>query len=365
MADPRLFTPFALRGLTLPNRVVVSPMCQYSAEGGSANDWHLMHYGHLSLGGFGLLIFEASAVEPRGRITHVCLGLFSDDNERALARVIAACRRYGNTPLGAQLAHAGVKASHRTKWDGAGYLRPDEDPWTTVAPSPVPITDGAPAPVALNRDDIRATVAHFVAATRRAERLGFDMIEIHGAHGYLVHEFLSPIYNRRDDEYGGSRGNRMRFALELFAAVRAAWPADKPLGMRISATDHVEGGWDVADSVVLARELKALGCDYIDASSGGISAKQKITLGRGYQVPYAARIRGEVGMPTMAVGMINDPAQAEDIVASGQADLVAIARGVLYDPRWPWHAAEALGGRAAYPIQYERCRPDMWPEAFA
>lgn len=366
----QLFSPFSMRGLTLPNRVTVSPMCQYSAEDGSATDWHLMHLGNLSVSGFGLVITEAAGVEARGRITPDCLGLYSDANEHALARVVGFCKQHGNAALGIQLAHAGRKASCETPWksrDGSIHqaLTESAGGWPIVAPSAVALGDGHAVPEALDEAGMADVVQAFVQATRRADRLGFDLVEIHAAHGYLLHSFVSPISNERDDTYGGSRENRMRFPLEVFAAVRAAWPDDKPLGIRISASDHIEGGWSLDDSVVYAAALKVLGCDYVDVSSAGVAPdRQKVTVGPGYQVPFAARIRSDAQVPTMAVGMITRPDQAEAIVAEGQADLVALARGALYDPRWVWRAAEALGAEAAYPVQHERSRPALWPEAF-
>jgi NADPH2 dehydrogenase len=371
----KLFSPITLRGLALDNRVVVSPMCQYSAEDGSATDWHLMHLGQLAISGPGLLIVEASGVEARGRITHGCLGLYSDDNERALDRVLRFCRQHGKAKLGIQLAHAGRKASAQRPWEGRGPLTAAEGAWEAVAPSPLSGSSAGsgattvqsrawPTPRMLDRAEMDKVRDAFVQATVRSERLGFDLIELHMAHGYLMHAFLSPISNQRNDDYGGSIENRMRFPIEVFDAVRAAWPKDKPLGVRISASDWVEGGWDVADSVVFAKAMQARGCDYICASSGGVSEKQQLQLGPGYQVPFAERIRRESGMTTMAVGMILEPDYAEAVVADGKADMVALARGLLYDPRWAWHAAEALGAEAAYPLQYDRSRPAKWPEAF-
>jgi 2,4-dienoyl-CoA reductase-like NADH-dependent reductase (Old Yellow Enzyme family) len=362
----QLFSPLMMRGLTLSNRVTVSPMCQYSAEDGSANDWHLMHLGNLSVSGFGLVITEAAGVEARGRITPNCLGLYSDDNERALARVVGFCKQHGNAAIGIQLAHAGRKASCHVPWNGRGLVAEEAGGWPIVAPSAMALDDGHPVPKALDEAGMAEVVQAFVQATRRADRLGFDLVEVHGAHGYLLHSFVSPISNQRDDTYGGSRENRMRFPLEVFAAVRAAWPDDKPLGIRISASDHIEGGWSIDDSVVYASALKALGCDYVDVSSAGVAPdRQKLAVGPGYQIPFSARIRKEAQIPTMAVGMITQPLQAEAIIAEGKADLVALARGVLYDPRWVWHASLALGAEAAYPVQYERSRPALWPEAFA
>ena len=371
----KLFSPITLRGLTLDNRVIVSPMCQYSADEGSATDWHLMHLGQLAISGPGLLIIEATGVEARGRITHGCLGLYSDANEAALARVIAFCRTHGKAKIGIQLAHAGRKASAQRPWEGRGPLTAAEGAWETIAPSPLSGSSAGsgattvqsrkwPLPRMLDRAGMDTVRDAFVATARRSDRLGIDLIELHMAHGYLMHAFLSPLSNQRNDDYGGSRANRMRFPLEVFDAVRAAWPKEKPLGVRISASDWVEGGWDIADSVAVAAELKKRGCDYICASSGGVSEQQKLTLGPGYQVPFAERIRRETGIATMAVGMILEPDYAESVVAGGKADMVALARGLLYDPRWAWHAAEALGADAAYPLQYARSQPAKWPEAF-
>ncbi len=359
-----LFTPFSLRETTLSNRIVVSPMCQYSAQEGSASDWHLMHLGQFCVSGPGLVMVEATAVEPRGRISYGDLGLYSDDNEAALRRIVTFYREYGHSRLGIQLAHAGRKASDHLPWEPPGPLAPEEGAWTAVGPSPVSYGEGWPPPQALDPGGLEIIKEAFVQATRRAARLGFDLLELHAAHGYLLHEFLSSLSNHRRDSYGGSRENRRRFPLEVFEAMRAVWPAAKPLGVRISATDYAEGGWNIEDAVEFAAELQKRGCDYIDVSGGGLVPHQKITLGPGYQVPFAARIRQEVGIATMAVGMINQPRQAEAIIAGGQADLVALARGMLYDPRWAWHAAEALGAELEYPRQYRRAHPARWPQAF-
>jgi 2,4-dienoyl-CoA reductase-like NADH-dependent reductase (Old Yellow Enzyme family) len=353
----RLFSEFRLRDLTLANRVVVSPMCQYSAVEGSASDWHLIHLGHLALGGAGLLCVEATAVEAVGRITPGCLGLYSDDNERALAGVVTAVRQHSPIKLGIQLAHAGRKGSSDVPWRGGALLPPEQGGWQPVAPSALAQRPDEPAPAALDQAGLARVRAAFVAAARRADRLDFDAIELHAAHGYLLHEFLSPIANQRADEYGGTRERRMRFPLEVFDAVRAAWPEHKPLGVRVSATDWVAGGWDIEDTVALARALKARGCDWIDCSSGGVSSQQQVATAPGYQVPFARRIRAETGIATMAVGLITDPRQADAIVANGDADLVALARAMLYDPRWAWHAAATLGASADAPPQYWRCAP--------
>jgi 2,4-dienoyl-CoA reductase-like NADH-dependent reductase (Old Yellow Enzyme family) len=352
-----LFTPIRFRGLELANRIMVSPMCQYSAIDGSATDWHLIHLGHLALGGAGLLCVEATAVEPAGRITPGCLGLYSDENEQALDRVVRAVRAQSPIAFAIQIGHAGRKGSSAVPWRGGQLISPDQGGWRPVAPSALPQLPDEGPPEALDQAGIERIKAAFVATTRRAVRLGFDALELHSAHGYLLHEFLSPLSNRRDDAYGGTLENRMRLPLEVFDAVRAAWPADRPLGVRVSATDWVEGGWEIEQCLEFVRALARRGCDWIDCSSGGVSPQQKIPLGPGYQVPFSKRIRAETGMKTIAVGLITDPQQAEAIVAGGEADLVALARAMLYDPRWAWHAAAALGATAHAPEQYWRCPP--------
>ena len=346
----QLFSPFQLGNLTLANRIVVSPMCQYSADDGSATDWHSMHLPSMAMSGAGLLVFEATAVERDGRITHGCAGLYSDANERALAPVIAACRRHGSAKLGIQLGHAGWKASAKRPWEGTALTEPlTVGAWQTKSASARPFGPGWHTPSAYTPDEIAELVKTFAAATRRADRLGFDLVEAHGAHGYLLHQFLSPISNKRTDAYGGSLENRMRMPLEVFGAMRAAWPAGKPLGIRISAVDWIEGGWSIDDSIALAKRLKDLGCSFIDVSSGGIDPAIKVPIGPGYQVPFAAQIKKAVGIPVMAVGMITSPEQAEAIIAEGQADLVALARAMLDDPRWGWHAAYRLGAEVPLP----------------
>ncbi|GMQ75769.1 MAG: NADH:flavin oxidoreductase/NADH oxidase [Gammaproteobacteria bacterium] len=353
----KLFTPIELRGLRLDNRIVVSPMCQYSADNGNAGDWHLMHLGQFSVSGAGLLMVEMTNVEARGRISPCCLGLYDDDNERALARVVAFCRRYGDIKIGVQLAHAGRKASTLPPWQGREPLLPGGNGWQTVSASAIASSDRSPPPTALTGDEIARLIDAFAAATRRAHRIGFDAIELHGAHGYLLHQFLSPLSNQREDDYGGSLDNRMRFPLAVFDAVRGAWPDDKPVGIRVSAIDWVAGGWSMEDTLAFGRELTKRGCDWIDVSSGGLVAGENITVGPGYQVPFAEQVRKHTGLTTMAVGMITEPRQAEAIISSGRADMVALARGMLYDPRWAWHAAAELGAEVAYPNQYQRCRP--------
>jgi NADPH2 dehydrogenase len=351
-----LFSPLALRNLELANRIVVSPMCQYSAVDGSANDWHLGHHAALAVSGAGLVFVEATHVSAAGRITPRCLGLYSDDNERALARVIRFYRERGGSPIAIQLAHAGRKASVEVPWLGGKPL-PAAEAWPTVGPSAIGFDDW-PAPRALDDAGLKQVKAEFVEATRRAARLGFDLLELHAAHGYLLSEFLSPLANLRSDGYGGSRDKRMRFPLEVVEAVRAVWPAERPLGVRISASEYADGGWTVDDAASFVGELQRLGCDVVDVSGGGVVAHQKIPLGPGYQVAFAAAIRRATGMTTMAVGMITEPHQADAIVASGQADLVALGRAFLRNPRWVWDAADALGGADAFcPPQYLRGRP--------
>jgi 2,4-dienoyl-CoA reductase-like NADH-dependent reductase (Old Yellow Enzyme family) len=343
----KLFTPVELGGVTLPNRVVVSPMCQYSSIDGSAQDWHRVHYGALALSGAGLLCFEATHVERDGRITQGCAGLYSDENEAALKPIVEWARGWmPHVKLGIQLGHAGRKASAQRPWKGGGALTQADAPdlpWTTFSASAVPYDTKWHTPVALDAVGLKRVKAAFVASVERSARLGLDVIELHGAHGYLLHQFLSPLSNRRSDEYGGTMEKRRRFPLEVFEACRKAWPRDRALGVRLSATDWVEGGLAVEDTIETARQLKALGCDFIDVSSGGNSPAQKIAIGPGYQVGLSARVRKEAGIKTWAVGIITEPQQAEDIVASGQADCTAHARSFLVDPRWAWNAAKALG----------------------
>jgi 2,4-dienoyl-CoA reductase-like NADH-dependent reductase (Old Yellow Enzyme family) len=363
MMTSQLFTPIALRGLTLPNRIVVAPMCQYSAIDGSATDWHILHLGSMAVAGPGLVMIEATGVEAAGRITPGCTGLYSGDNEAAMKRAIDACRAYGKAPVGIQLAHAGRKASCNVPWEGGLPLAADKGAWQTFGPSAIPFDAGWHTPKALDRAGMDRIKEAFVQAAKRSERLGLDLIEMHSAHGYLMHEFLSPFSNQRTDEYGGSLENRMRFPLEVAKALRAAWPAEKPFGVRLSASEWMEGGFSLDEAVIYSRALKALGCDYICVSSGGNAAKARIPFTANYQVPFAARIRREAGIATRAVGLIADPHQAEAILTEGEADMVALARGFLDDPHWVWHAAEALGAEATYPPQYLRSKPATWPGA--
>jgi 2,4-dienoyl-CoA reductase-like NADH-dependent reductase (Old Yellow Enzyme family) len=359
MNNTRLFQPISLRGLELPNRLVVGPMCVYSATDGCMGDWHLMHLGSIAIGGHGLVMIEATGVEPEGRISPRCPGLYSDENAEAMARVLAFCREHGNTTWGVQIAHAGRKASSQLPWIKHGALTEAEGAWQTYAPSAIPFDEDWPTPEALDDAGLKRVKGAFVQAAERAARIDMDLIEIHGAHGYLLHSFMSPISNHRDDEYGGSLENRLRFPLEVFDAVRAVWPENKPLGIRVSATDWREGGWDVESTVVLGQALKERGCDFMDVSSGGNSPKQEIAehLGPGYQTAFAEQVKRETGLPTIAVGLITEPAQAEHILRSGQADMICMARGVLFDPHWPWRAAIELGVEPTYPPQYRRAHP--------
>jgi 2,4-dienoyl-CoA reductase-like NADH-dependent reductase (Old Yellow Enzyme family) len=360
---PHLFSPLELGPVTLANRIAVSPMCQYSAEDGSATDWHLQHLMQLAISGAGLVALEATAVERIGRITHGCLGLYSDANEAALARVLTAARKVapGGTRFAIQLAHAGRKGSSQRPWEGGRPLA--EGAWQTVAPSAVPFADGGPAPAALDEAGMERTLAAFRQAAGRAVRLGFDAVELHSAHGYLLHSFVSPLSNRRTDAYGGSLESRLRFPLDVARAVRAAVPRSVALGARITGTDWADGGLGPEDAVVHAAALKAAGYDYVCVSGGGAVPKMTIPLGPGYQVPMAARVRAGTGIVTRAVGLIVEPAQADAIVASGRADWVALARAFLDNPRWVWHAAERLGASIAYPPQYARAARAQWPGA--
>ncbi|MBA3929983.1 MAG: oxidoreductase [Xanthomonas sp.] len=354
-----LFSPLALGPLSLSNRIVIAPMCQYSSEEGRATDLHAFHWPNLAQSGAGLVIIEATAVEPRGRISWADLGLWDDTTEAAFAKALAATRRYSRTPIGVQLAHAGRKASTHRPWDDHGaQVAPDAaHGWPTVSASSLPYSEGQHPPLALDQAGIDAVIAAFVDSARRAVRLGLDLVEIHAAHGYLLHQFLSPLSNQRDDAYGGSLENRMRLVLQVFDAIKAVVPDEMAVGIRISATDWVEGGWDLAQSIALAKALDARGCHFIDVSSGGLHPAQKIALAPGYQVPFAQAIKQEVAMPVIAVGLITEPQQANDILQQAQADAIAIARGILYDPRWPWHAAAALGAQIDIAPQYLRSAP--------
>jgi 2,4-dienoyl-CoA reductase-like NADH-dependent reductase (Old Yellow Enzyme family) len=351
----QLFSPLKLRDLTFRNRVFVSPMCQYSAEDGLPTDWHFVHLGSRAVGGAGLVMVEASGVSPQGRISPWDTGIWSDAHAHAFARITGFVRASG-AAAGIQLAHAGRKASTDAPWRGGKPLPPERGGWQPLGPSPLPFDQGHPVPKEMTARDIDRVVDDFAAAARRAIAAGFQVVEIHAAHGYLLHSFLSPLSNRRTDAYGGSLANRMRLPLRVAEAVRSAVPAGLPLFVRVSATDWAEGGWDLPQSIELAGKLKDAGVDLIDCSSGGNVPRARIPLESGYQVPFAEAIRREAGVATGAVGLITDPAQAEQIVATGQADAVLLARALLRDPYWPLHAAEALGVDVAWPDQYGRAK---------
>jgi len=361
LALPRLFSPIQLGGITLPNRIVVSPMCQYVADDGCMNDWHLIHLGHLAYSGAGLLMVEATHVTREGRITHGCSGIYNEHNEAELARVIQACRRLSKNPIGIQLAHAGRKGSSQVPWEGREWLRADQSPWQTVAPSPIPYGEGWHVPHELSVQEIRTQIEAFVAATLRSKRIGFDVVELHSAHGYLIHQFLSPLSNQRKDAYGRDRS---KFPLEVAAAVRESWPKDRGLGARISAHDWADGGLGPDDAVVYAKELKRMGFDYVCVSSASAALSQKLpSVVQGYQVPFAEKVKRAVDIKVRAVGMIVDPDYAEEVIATGKADMVALARAILDNPRWVWHAAERYGIKLDYPPSYARSRFDLWPGA--
>jgi 2,4-dienoyl-CoA reductase-like NADH-dependent reductase (Old Yellow Enzyme family) len=362
----QLFTPLQIGPLRIDNRIVIAPMCQYSAIDGSPTDWHLIHLGQLAVSGAGLMVLEATAVSPEGRITAGDLGLYSDANESELARLLASLRKWSPIKIAVQLAHAGRKASSQVPWAGGQQILPGQPGgWPTVSSSNLPHSPHEEAPVALDAVGMAKVRDDFALAATRAGRLGLDGIEIHAAHGYLLHQFMSPIANNRTDEYGGSLDNRMRFPLEVFDAVRAAFPADRPVWMRISATDWVPDGWDIEGTVAMSKALKARGCAAIHVSTGGVSPQQAIKLGPGYQVPYAQRVKAEVGLPTMAVGLITEPEQAEAILVNQEADAISLARAMLYDPRWPWRAAAALGAQVTAPPQYWRSQPREQKDLFS
>ena len=357
-AEPHLFSPIQIRNVRLANRIVVSPMCQYSCEDGFAQDWHLVHLGSRAMGGAGLIFCEATAVEARGRISPSDLGLWKDEHIEPLARVVRFLKQQGSVAA-IQLAHAGRKASTEAPWRGRRAVDPLHGGWEPVGPSAIAFDSASLQPVELNKAEIRNITQAFVDAAQRALKAGFDVIELHAAHGYLIHEFLSPLSNKRRDEYGGSFENRVRFAAEVIQAVRKVLPDGVPLFLRISATDWVKGGWDIEESVELARLVRTMGIDLIDCSSGGSSAEAVVPLHPGYQVPFAERIRRDAGILTGAVGLITDPHHADDILTSGSADLVFLAREFLREPYWPIKAAHSLGTAAPVPIQYARAFPNQ------
>ena len=365
MSQPYLFRPIEVGGLSLANRIVIAPMCQYSAVDGCMTDWHLIHLGHLALSGAALLIIEATAVVPEGRISWGDVGLWNDETEAAIGRTLDSIRRWSPIRVGIQLAHAGRKASTEIPWKGGKQIAPGApNGWQTEAPSPIAFAEGENAPAALDRTGLDRVRDGFAQAAKRAARLGIDAVQLHGAHGYLLHQFLSPLSNRRDDAYGGSLENRMRFPLEVFEAVRAAFPADRPVTMRVSGTDWVEGGWDVEQTIAFAQALEARGCAAINVSSGGLHPAQQIPVVPGYQVPFARAVKQAVTIPVVAVGLITEPEHAEAIIGNGDADMIAMARGMLYDPRWPWHAAAHFGAQVRVPNQYLRSQPREFKDLF-
>jgi len=358
-----LFSPIKLADLTVANRIVVAPMCQYSANDGVGSDWHITHLGMLANSGAGLLVLEATHVERHGRITHGCLGIYSDACEDALKRIVAHCKRVGTAKLGIQLAHAGRKASSQRPWEGGKALEPSQDPWPTIAPSALPFGPGWHTPRAMDEDDMARVRGAFVDGAKRAVRSGFDAIELHLAHGYLLHSFVSPLANKRNDDYGGSLTGRMRYPLEVAREVRAAVPRGIPLGARITGTEWIDGGLTGDDAVAFATALKEAGLDFVDVSSGNITPDSRWPTDPGFNVPLAEKVRRETGMAVRAVGMITNAKQAEEIIATGKADMVALARAFLDDPHWGWHAAQALGADVARPVQYARAAPALWPGA--
>jgi 2,4-dienoyl-CoA reductase-like NADH-dependent reductase (Old Yellow Enzyme family) len=361
----KLFTPIDLGQVRLANRIVIAPMCTYSATDGCANDWHVIHYGGLALSGAGLLTIEATAVAPEGRITYGDLGLWNDGCEAALAKTLESVRRWSDMPIAIQIAHAGRKASTDLPWLGGAQLPPHKvHGWQTVSSSNLPFEPGENAPQALDRDGLKRIREAFAGAAKRAVRLGLDGIQVHSAHGYLLHQFLSPLANQREDEYGGSLENRLRFPLEVFDAMRQVVPDRVSLSVRVSGTDWVDGGWDIDGTIAYAQALQAKGCTAIHVSSGGMSMAQKIPLGPNYQVPLARAVKQAVSIPVVTVGLITEAEQAEAIVGTGDADLVAVARAMLYDPRWPWHAAAALGAHVKAAPQYLRSAPHSAPDLF-
>ncbi|WP_343550829.1 NADH:flavin oxidoreductase/NADH oxidase [Pantoea sp.] len=352
-----LFSASKIGELELDNRIVIAPMCQYSAENGHASSWHQIHYGSLAMSGAGLLILEAVAVEPVGRISTGDLGLWDDETEAALHRLVSDIRTWSPIRLGMQLGHAGRKASCHKPWVGGHKLQKSDGGWQTVAPSALSFAEQEETPESLDEAGLERIKQAFVESAKRAVRLGIELIELHAAHGYLLHQFLSPLSNQREDQYGGSLENRLRFPLEVFAAVRAAIPSAIPVGVRLSATDWIDGGWDVEQSIVFSEQLELMGCDYLHVSSGGLSPQQNIVVEPGYQLQFARNIRQKVKIPVMGVGLITEPQQAENVLIQGDADLVALGRSVLYNPHWPWQAAAALDAKVQAPPQYLRSEP--------
>jgi 2,4-dienoyl-CoA reductase-like NADH-dependent reductase (Old Yellow Enzyme family) len=365
MANPTLFKPIRIHNLALPNRIIIAPMCQYSAENGCMNEWHLIHLGQLAISGAALLTIEATSVLPEARITYGDVGLYDDESEAAMRRVLDGVRRWSNIAIAIQLNHAGRKASTEVPWAGGGqFAASHEHGWQVEAPSAIPFDDGYQTPAALDKGGLKRVREAFVGAAKRAARLGIDAVQLHAAHGYLLHQFLSPLSNQRIDAYGGSLENRMRFPLEVFDAVRATFPAIKPVTVRVSATDWIDGGLDIDQIIPFVQALEARGCNAIHVSSGGLHPAQKIPVGPSYQVPLARAMKSAIKIPVVAVGLITEPKQAEAIVATGDADMIALARTILYDPRWPWHAAAELGAKVRAPKQYQRSQPSQFKHLF-
>lgn len=365
MSSPALFQPIRVSHLPLENRIVIAPMCQYSAQDGCMGDWHLIHLGQLALSGAGLLTIEATAVSPDGRISYADVGLYNEETERAMGSTLQAIRKVSEMPIGVQLSHAGRKASSEVPWLGGGQFEPRHQlGWQSYAPSPIPFFKGKRPPVELDRHGLVQIRDSFAATAVRAGRIGIDLVQLHAAHGYLLHQFLSPLSNHRDDEYGGSLENRMRFPLEVLDAVRDAFPSGRPVSMRITGTDWVAGGWGIEQAIAFAQALEAHGCDAIHVSTGGLHEDQQIPVGPNYQVPFARAVKQAVKVPVIAVGLITNAEQAEAIVGTGDADMIGIARGILYDPRWPWHAAAELGARIRVPKQYLRSQPRRFRDLF-
>ncbi|MCZ7865473.1 NADH:flavin oxidoreductase/NADH oxidase [Agrobacterium salinitolerans] len=365
MSRTKLFTPVTVGQLTLPNRIVVAPMCQYSADEGMMSDWHVIHLGNLANSGAGFLTIEATAVSPEGRISYGDVGLYSDGCETSMGRTLDSIRRWSDIAIGIQLGHAGRKASTEVPWNGGSQIAPSRvNGWQTVAPSAIPFQASSNPPRAIDKEDMKRIREAFADAAKRASRLGLAAVQIHGAHGYLLHQFLSPLSNHRSDDYGGSLENRMRFPLEVFETVREAFSSTGPVTMRVSATDWVDGGWSLDDTVEFAKALETKGCDAIHVSTGGLSSEQNIPIGPNYQVPFARAVKAATSMPVVAVGLITEFEQAEAILSTGDADMVAVARAILYDPRWPWHAAAHFGESVKAAPQYLRCQPRQFPSLF-
>lgn len=360
----KLFSPIQIGQKSFENRIVIPPMCQYSAIDGKATDWHTMHYGSLAQSGAALLIFEATAICPEGRLSPYDLGLWDDETAKSMTTLVESIKKYSAMPLGIQLVHAGRKASMPEPWKENQYIPASQGGWKTFAPSAIAYDNHHDTPKELSTDEIQIIIKQFIEAAKRADQAGFDVIEIHGAHGYLVHQFLSPLSNQRTDQYGGSLENRMRFAIEIFKGIRQVVSAEKAVGIRISATDWVDGGWDLEQSIILSKTLEELGCDFIDVSTGALDARQKIPTGPNYQVPFSEAIKAQVNIPTITVGLITEPVQAEAIINTQQADMVAIGRGMLYNPHWPWFAAAELGAQVTVPPQYLRSQPHLQKHLF-